>query len=278
MRILYFESKTTDREDFIEDKIQLSTAMQSGVPVLKGNITEIEQGDIIIGNGVSDGQYKDIQAYPRVDQISKAAKYHQHKTFLKYAGREIIQCKFDLQELVQASVSLGGNCVIKNMSRAKASMIGKIYAQTHRTSEEQIMDIYQYSLIQLEGDEAIAQEFINMNYEYRVFVVNGVPITGAGCIEGNTPLENYLIFDSKLQKIRGESSSSIQQKAATRYWNFANEVTPQFEKEGVLDYTLDLFIDDNDNIGIIELNPIHRSGFYAINYDLLFKAILRIGE
>lgn len=61
MRILYFESKTTDREDFIEDKIQLSTAMQSGVPVLKGNITEIEQGniteieqgDIIIGNAIT---------------------------------------------------------------------------------------------------------------------------------------------------------------------------------------------------------------------------------
>jgi hypothetical protein len=110
-----------------------------------------------------------------------------------------------------------------------------------------------------------------MNYEYRVFVVDGVPVTGAGCVEARTPLENTTLFDPWMENKRNQSEPEEDISLAARYKAFAHRVAFFLKEEGLLDYTLDLF--HNSSIGIVELNPIHHSGFYACDYSAIFRAI-----
>ena len=56
----------------------------------------------------------------------------------------------------------------------------------------------------------------------------------------------------------------------------ANLICPSFRKEGLQDYTLDLFTGSDGEVGIVEINPAFQAGFYANDYPKLFDAILKL--
>ena len=268
MRIVYNRRKSNDREDFIEDKIQLEAAILSGHNVVAG-------GDclnaIVIGHGGSDTIIRNAK-YPSLEQINKAKKYYNLRTFERYALREFIFCKFN-HEAVEFSCNALSHPksfvkFVENPKQTRNAVIDK-----SKDISQQLIDIYDYEFVLHEDGLTMVQDHIKMHYEYRIFVINGQPITGAGCVESNTPLENDILFDCKLEDTRGKFPVDLPE-VADLYREFAQDIAcPELAKEGMKDYVLDLFMDGNSNIGIIELNPIHKSGFYAIDYNALFNAI-----
>ena len=128
-----------------------------------------------------------------------------------------------------------------------------------------------WGLINDEGvkDTYLVQEVIPMRYEYRMFVINGKIVTGAGCVEELTPLDNEgEAFDSRMREERSyECPSPVENRPdlLSRFLEFAEQVVaemtmerPKFDR-----YVLDVALGKNDEPVIVEFNSESNSGFFA---------------
>lgn len=133
---------------------------------------------------------------------------------------------------------------------------------------------YEYSeRLSSSKDSVLIQEYARIEYEYRFFVINGKIVSGAGCIEEFTPLNNIEQFDCQLRKNRKLISKiEINAEIVNKLKVFAEEVVASFNEEGVCyeHYTLDVGI-INGQPGIIELNDFKNVGYYAGNYSYILK-------
>lgn len=112
----------------------------------------------------------------------------------------------------------------------------------------------------------ILQSRINVQYEYRMFVVDGVPVTGAGNIEEFTPLDSTgAAFDHRMRQFRGPRSEVQEQRERLeRYRSFSSYVAAEFATEGLVTYVLDVATDgDTGEPIIVELNGLLNSGLFA---------------
>ena len=142
-----------------------------------------------------------------------------------------------------------------------------------------LTDALGYALIHLEGMRSalLLQDRVEMRDEYRVFVVDGEPVTGAGCIEHHTPWDRVPghAFDPQVEAVRG--SGEIRQDAtlAQHYRDFAHRIAQEFARErpAMTDYVLDIaHLGDRAPV-VVELNPLPASGLYASDVDRLVKRI-----
>lgn len=123
-------------------------------------------------------------------------------------------------------------------------------------------------------DGVLVQETVRMEYEYRMFIVNGEPVCGAGCVEENTPVDNHATFDSMMQRTRNASPVETRADIAERYRRFAFHAARIIHEEGIITpaYVMDVAMIDGQP-GIVELNGSANAGLYALDMTALVTAM-----
>lgn len=129
----------------------------------------------------------------------RADRYHREAVFHRYANREVHLAAIHPDDpsgndaaVVMAQMARSGHTkVVVKHNQAKHGIWVVKTDTDAAVNDRALMDALDWSAIHLEGrrDALTVQEFVEMRYEYRVFVVDGVPVTGAGCIEEFTPLD-----------------------------------------------------------------------------------------
>lgn len=142
---------------------------------------------------------------------------------------------------------------------------------------QRLVEVMDWSYMRLEGGTAdvFAQDAIDLQWEYRLFVVDGVVVSGAGCVEEFTPLDrdHQLPFDSRVRRIRGHlhqgAASEIEDRPAIvrQLIEFGERVAAQHGGTFGLDVALDAgAVSLGNPLGtpvVIEMNSISNSGLYA---------------
>ncbi len=233
--------------------------------------------------------------WPDLDQNRLAARYATMQAFVERAGRRVLLTDMPGVEKggadTEGPASLHG--AIRQMADTGASsLILKIVAQqkyaapveidiwpgmTEADIDSALFDALEYALAHLSGekDAVLVQEKVSMQSEYRIFVIDGRPVTGAGCIEAFTPLHAQVHpFDDQVESGRSGGEIRRDPDLLTRYLKFAEEACAAFTETGLLDYTLDLATDENGNILIVELNPSANAGLFACATDSMISATI----
>lgn len=143
-----------------------------------------------------------------------------------------------------------------------------------------------WSMIYDEGvqDAYLVQEFVPMRFEYRTFIIDHEPVTGAGCVEEFTPLDNQGdAFDARLREFRDDGEGSLVRELPEfrdKLLAFVRDVSEEIRKESpdIGGYTLDTALDAQGNPLVIELNGHLNSGFYACQPHLVTDAIARAAD
>jgi hypothetical protein len=141
-------------------------------------------------------------------------------------------------------------------------------------------DAFEWFLVAHEGarDCLFVQETFEPTKEYRVIVVGDKAVTGAGCIEAFTPLDNNgKPFDDRMEAVRNRSEAAADPKTAERYREFATQYAADWAAENGdhMIYSLDLAVDGNtDEVVAIEMNPMLNLGLYATDTTALIDAIV----
>ena len=137
-----------------------------------------------------------------------------------------------------------------------------------------------WSLINDEGVRAayLVQEYVPMRYEYRTFIIDHSAVTGAGCIEEFTPLNNSgEAFDDMLREVRSQGTP-LEKRPEVRdtLLEFTKDVVEQIAMESpeIGGYTLDTALDPHGNPLVIELNGHLNSGFFASQPQRVTDALL----
>src|SRR3546814_20494319 len=100
-----------------------------------------------------------------------------------------------------------------------------------------------------------------------MIVVGDRPVTGAGCIEAFTPLDNIGDpFDDRMETIRNRSEAIADPDTAQRYRDFATAYAKDWAADhgDHMMYNLDLAVAPrHGEVVAHELNPNTNHGFYA---------------
>lgn len=133
---------------------------------------------------------------------------------------------------------------------------------------------YDLALFEGEPDAVLVQQKARMRYEYRVQVIGGEPVCGAGCIERFTPADNRgNRYDPRMEETRNSGRIESHPDIARLYEAFALEAAHAIRGEVEGPYVMDLYLDDAGQPHVIELNPQSNSGLYALDMDTLLTAI-----
>ena len=231
--------------------------------------------------------------------VRAAGDYATSATFQRFAGRPTALANGDVEgpKGIEAALrqvvddSNSGELFIKTVQKAWAAPFTVdpnsdrgLWAQlcTKDLAAEEQGEGYglSYIPVQYEGSTnsvLLIQGRIKPTYEYRVFVVDGQPVTGAGCIEAFTPAENKELFDPQMERIRNKSAVEDQADLRNRYLRFARQFITQFaiERGDGLDYSLDLCVDEaTGEICVLELNPPLNLGRYASDVGAWLTAVV----
>ena len=115
---------------------------------------------------------------------------------------------------------------------------------------------------------------VEMSAEYRLFLVDGHPVTGAGNIESHTPLDHApgSIFDPKVEGVRGDGEISRRPDLVDAYVRRGTALGERLRDEGRGTCALDLALIDG-RIGIVELNALGNAGLYASDPYRLYREV-----
>lgn len=145
---------------------------------------------------------------------------------------------------------------------------------------ERLLAEMDWTYVRLEGqrDSLLAQEAIDMQWEYRLFVVDGTLVTGAGCIEEHTPLDRIagVAFDTRVRRHRGHlggTPSDIEDRPDLVHslLDFGLEMAEEHGGTTVIDVAL------NAATGtpvVVELNDLPNSGLYASDHWATTRALI----
>ena len=151
-------------------------------------------------------------------------------------------------------------------------------ASRHET-RLQVLEALDWNSVLLEEvpDAYLVQQHIDMRYEYRVFVVGGRAVTGAGCIEEFTPLDNCEPFDPSMrERRRPEVVIEDRPDLRDRYKQFAQVVADEIgaERPELQNYVIDVALNHLDRPIVIELNELLNSGLYASDFIRVAEAFV----
>lgn len=128
----------------------------------------------------------------------------------------------------------------------------------------------------------LVQEFIPMRYEYRTFIIGQKPVTGAGCFDDFSPLDNDGdAFDSRVREYRFADTPGplvSRPDIVELLTGFAGRVAKELTAEmPYLDrYVIDTALDGNGDPVVIELNAESNAGFYACQPWLITQALSKL--
>lgn len=149
-----------------------------------------------------------------------------------------------------------------------------------------------WTMIRLEGVPEMFRvcAHIPMTYEYRLFVVDGRIVTGAGCIEENTPLSHDTsegVLDPWMRATRGngiaadlggDSEPEYQPGRARWYAHWAQpllDTLPEGQNTLVMDVATS---GDRDDPVLVEFNALPNAGLFACDIDALATAVVGARE
>ena len=218
-----------------------------------------------------------------------------HPLVTAYSGREITfvtafaDPAIDQESLVDACIRYAAaghtHIVVKDSGTKKGIWRIPVVADPVEMDNQLIRhDGIGWAQVVSEGrkDAFVVSEVIPMTNEYRVFVIDGVAVSGAGCIEEFTPLDNLgADFDPQMRAHRGngiaaDDDSPVRSDPALRdrYLDFINEhligLAPE-DATVVIDLALNT---DTDEIVVIEANSVSNAGLYASNPQAIFDALV----
>lgn len=153
--------------------------------------------------------------------------------------------------------------------------------------EQRLFDALGWDYVRLEGlaDAVFVQDQLELAYEYRLFVVDGDVVSGAGCIEEFTPLDRNVTdgsFDTRVRRVRGPIASyngdadtepspvEYRIEAVARLIEFGRKIASEHGGTIVIDVAFDVGTRGNAHADsghpvVIELNTLSNSGLYASN-------------
>lgn len=141
-----------------------------------------------------------------------------------------------------------------------------------------------WTYIRLEGLEngVLAQDELEVEYELRLFVVDGVIVSAAGCVEEFTPLDRIpgKEFDTRVRRIRGHLDQGMPSEVedrpdvVERLLEFGHVVAASHGGTVVIDVAIDAGAGADGTPVVIELNELPNSGLYASDPWLVAEALV----
>lgn len=309
-----------DYEDFWEDALRMSAAItackRAGLDfaLVESGADELDRGHDHRRLGpVSGGEEQRHGDDPLLV----------HPVLRAHAGRELAVCTYYAEtddegrprvgpaqpdDMVAFLVKLAragySHVVIKNAGRKEG--VRTVPTDTDPTRMRRTLwrdEDFGWELIRMEGRTGsfLVQGWIPMTYEYRLFFVDGVPITGAATIEEFTPLDcqvdlhphqRHLRLDAQMRRTRDNAVVAaglgrdldvadimVETRAdlVARYARFAQELSQELPVgQAGSTVVIDVAINpDTDEIVVIELNTLPNAGLYACDVEALFVALVR---
>lgn len=287
------ESEDGDYEDFYEQAARLDAALKAfGAENIWLTVSQHREGDARnLGTGETR-PISDLEHLPRyglqaslrhqeVDQAQAhlAANYYTYEAFLSRAGRRIVVCGYapekegelDLGDVLAGFAADGIRKAFLKVNLPKYATFPVDLPEGFAPDDASgaLYRELDYGAMYLEGGAANfqAQEFVTMEYEYRVFVVGNCAVGAAGCIEEFTPLENSGdAFDNQLRRNRREESRVEAEPAVAGILiGFARNAIDALALEvpELTDYVIDVALGADGEPLIVELNPLLNAGLYA---------------
>jgi hypothetical protein len=249
--------------------------------------------------------------------LNPADQYPRSQWFNCHAGRDVLLAGYfpltadennrlpaegekRVEDVMAMFASYGYEEVMVKMVRAKHGMWRVPASVDTSVNRDVLLDRLGWSLIGVEGspDTMLVQQVVPMRFEYRVFVVDGRPVTGAGCVEEHTPLhaDPSTAFSPLVREHRGytipgsdaeaevlavsepEQPEAVQSRpdVVERLVAFATEVAADITADGSpwgRAYVIDVALDDEDVPLLIEANGLTNAGLYASDPRLVVRAL-----
>lgn len=303
------EKEGADFEDFTEEAYRLDAALQGFGPEnvwITGatpfsDITNEQMFNAVSGE-VTDRpsdtlpgyifDYYGMQRSTRshlgspLPQEMAADQYMYSSTFNKFAGRKIEIAGYyskrnDIFEVIKRMYDGGVRKFFVKLCQTKAGIFRFSFGLDDETNGEltlatirEIVDaeVSDHVMHRLESNNVfMVQEDVDMTYEYRMFMVESKAVTGAGCIEEFTPLDNLgNDFDARMRKHRNEDEPLKEALAYLEiYRSLAQDVALSYAQEipEFRNYVLDFALVSDAEHGfkpvLIEVNGLLNCGLYA---------------
>lgn len=292
-----------DYQDFYEQAARLNAAVTAfGPENIWLTVSAHRDGDARnLGTGetlpISDLEHlprygtQASQRHQEVDQVQArlAGNYYTYGAFLSRAGRRLVVCGYapetegalDIGDVLAGFAADGiRKAFLKvNLNKYATFPVDLPEGFAPDDAGTALYRQLDYGAMYLEGGSTNlqAQEFVSMEYEYRIFVVGQRAVSGAGCIEEFTPLDNNgYAFDNKLRRNRQEKTPvDVEPAIAGILTGFARNAIDALALEvpELTDYVIDVAMGPGFEPLIVELNPLLNSGLYASRPELVTAAM-----
>lgn len=272
-----------DREDWIElcSRLYWGTRNLGDDAIVRiCNRDEVNPRDLI---GLP--HFGPVLRTPSIDQIgdpSKADMYAINPNVRMLMHRKTRLSSVHEDDVIQAFSSLIEEGVsdffVKYMHRSKRLPNLKLSGTDIDQLFQQVHDWGEWTFIMADDDPnaLLIQQYADIRYEYRMFMVGDQPVCGAGNIGMKTPIDNmHTRFDPQVQKHRDDGTTDnvvVKPELVERYREFAVRAGRMFAHCGYAAYVLDLCLID-DEVSIVELNGMMNAGLFALNMNDLTIAL-----
>lgn len=288
-----------DLEDFVEQCLRLKTAVEEfgsesvfftsdATTLISAHTKEkVKRKDVEPLNryGIIYSQHETFNdSY--VAQANSADSYMSTDTFHRNAGRRIQLCSSghpdgpEITDVIKSFYEAGvRDFVVKTFRSKKGIWFFNVDEQTVNDLDNYLFDIMDWSLVSLSElkDAFLVQEHITMKYEYRLFVINNEVVTGAGCIEEFSPLNNLgEIFDAHVRQDRKTKSLvEIKPDIVEKLVTYGRKIVEDYriEQPEIKNYVLDVGCDEKNEPLMIERNSYPNSGFYACQPSKIVESL-----
>ncbi|WP_173051070.1 ATP-grasp domain-containing protein [Bosea sp. ANAM02] len=144
---------------------------------------------------------------------------------------------------------------------------------------------FEYCLLDCEArrEAFLIQEELRFIHEYRVIIVDGEPVAGAGTVEWLSPCWHDPAdgpFDPQVEHCRGDRDLVRDSDLVAQYVATARRLCRELDAEEgggrFRNCTMDFAVNaDDGSICLIETNSLDRVGIYAMDYAPVLSALLR---
>lgn len=219
-----------------------------------------------------------------------ADRYPVLAAFAVHAGRDVVAVSHAerhsaLVDAVYGRFAVGDEVVrVKIVARPKYGMY--LVARPAVLSRDAVRDALWaelgYALEHLCDlpDAFLVQQEVPMRYEYRLFVVAGRPVAGAGCVDRHTPLNcRAAPFDDAVEEVRGNRRVRTVPGVVEGLVRFGTRVAAQVaaEEPRLSEYTLDVAVGHDGRPLVVEMNGLRNSGLYACDPAPVVAALIDAG-
>lgn len=283
-----------DRENWLEQAARLEAAVR----ILPNPTVRVLGRSVKIPNAIDLPHYGERGLHPYIDQLfleSNADRYPRFTGLARYYGRdvELVDCDTDkINRTVRRMLAKhpDDGVFVKFVAKAKSGFDtayvrpdGKFLDHSNdefgEKPEWRPFDAFNwlgYGAAMWEGepDAVLVQQHAAMRYEYRVHIIGGRAVAGAGCVERLTPADNHGDPVHPLME-RTRSCGKLEQRdlLAMKYMEFAEQVHESIREEVKGPYCMDLYTGEDGQPHVIELNAYPNCGLYAVDMTTLLEAV-----